>query len=200
MGVCSALSSILASVTAFGFLINGRFTSVENRIDGVKESNAAILTAYGKSIDSGLSSIERAAESVTRVENKIDQLDQDILFLREFTTQLREIDDRFQTGPYLYEARFQKLPVGGLGPEPMEGWPTWTIEVQPSLSDEQLEQQKGAVSVLLRRLVTTDRRFNYSDEDHEILVFENIYQAIDRRNPVLQLTAFVFPLEETELE
>ncbi len=170
-----AIVSVVASLITFHALIGQNFDSVHRRIDDARSTLASQVSKLEASVDS--------------VGAQVSQIDKDLLFVREFVSEIDSLEDKLGYGPELIEARLERLPIGGPGSTPVPEFPTYTKELPFDSERSTIEDWKTRMTRLLETRLTTDRRYSFDPEKHDIEVFENVVIPIEADAPRLDLTA-----------
>ncbi|MEQ3747383.1 MAG: hypothetical protein ABNH53_14250 [Henriciella sp.] len=177
----SGVVGIVGSLVTFNALIGSNFDTMNARITDQKTHVSEQFSQY----------TDRTAEVLDEMSETVAKLDADIQFIREFATEIENMDDKVGYGPALIGARLERLPVGGPGSIPVPEFPTYTFEITLQTERSIIERRREELKELLLDAVVSDRRYNFDANLHDVIVFENVVMPLDAEKARLDLTAIV---------
>ena len=183
--------SVVGTFVAFQSLVAMNFTTLGDRMDDLIDNTAKSFAYFERRMDADAEVVNQFRDSSIRVEATISQMDDDLTFLREFVTEARQYKNGIGLGPSLIETRYERLPMGGLGQNIVPEFPTYTTELPFDTSEAEIEERATRLKQLLRRRLKSDRRFEFSDNLHEVVVLENVVEPLNAPTARLDLTALV---------
>ncbi|MEL6652822.1 MAG: hypothetical protein AAFQ87_18630 [Bacteroidota bacterium] len=179
----------IASVITLNALLGWNFDSIHKRIDDSNTGISKKLVSFEKKLNTAVNSLNDTKTITKDLSTRLEQLDADIQFIREFTTEVSRFEETILYGPELIPVGFGNEPIGG--PGTITSWPTYTLELSFPTSDDDIEDAEQRARSLLERALISSREYEYNPELHEIKVFKNI-RFPRNGNPILEVKAVSF--------
>lgn len=172
--VLSALIAVIPSTVIFFFL------------DQSIQSTRALILENGDRIGR----VEaRLQKSLAQQATSLDRVKDDVDAIRLFLATSDKDGAELSLSPNVQEYPYDRLGLGGVGPERVPDFFTFSIGLPFAADTAVIEAEKSELSVILRRALIADDRFDYSDLEHEIEVYESYYFPEESDNPRLELVA-----------
>lgn len=184
--------SVISSVVTLNMFLGWNFDSIHRRIDDSNRETDKDLNAFNTKLNSAVEALSETKSISVQLNSKLDQLDQDIQFIRQFTTEFSSYEELVLYGPEIISLGSGREPMGG--PGEITPWPTYQIELPHPSSEQAIQNAEARVSALLESALLSSRDIPYDPAEHEIVVFTNVKFPFDG-NPRVQVTAVSFNRE-----
>lgn len=131
----------------------------------------------------------RLQQSLAQQAQSLDRIKDDVDAIRLFLATSDKDGAELSLSPNIGEYPCERLGLGGTGPERVPDFFTFSKGLPFAASAATSNAEKAELSVVLRRALIADDRFGFSDNEHEIEVYESYYFPEESDNPRLELVA-----------